>query len=52
MGIMDDAKNAASGHEDQTDAAIKKGGDVAEDKTGGKYDDQIESGEKKADQAI
>jgi hypothetical protein len=47
MGIMDDAKKMAAGHEDQTDAAIDKAGD-AKDKTGGKNDDQVETAESKA----
>ncbi len=55
MGFMDKAKEALAGHSDKVadavdqhseriDDAIDKTGDFANDKTGGKYADQINSG--------
>jgi hypothetical protein len=52
MGLLDRANDALEGHEKQTDAAIKKAGDVVDGKTGGKHTEQIEKGEVKADEAI
>ncbi len=42
MGFLDDAKKLVDEHDEQVDAAIEKGGDLADDKTGGKYADQID----------
>lgn len=44
MGIFDKAKDAAQGHEEQVGAGIDKGTDALNEKTGGKYGDQIDKG--------
>jgi len=43
-GFMDKAEEFADQHDQQVDQGIEKAGDLAEEKTGGKYDDQIERG--------
>ncbi len=55
MGFLDDAKDladkgldAAGDHKDTIKGGIDKGADFASDKTGGKYDEHIDTG---ADQA-
>jgi hypothetical protein len=55
MGFMDKFKGmfgkgmeAAAGHEDKIEEGIDKVADVADDKTGGKYSGQIDSGAEKA----
>jgi len=45
MGFMDKAKDAAQDHPEQVESGVEKGGDFADDKTGGKYTDQIDKGE-------
>ena len=52
MGLMDEAKELAdkakelaSGHEDQAKAALDKAGDLIDDKTGDKYQDQVDKGQ-------
>lgn len=52
MGLMDKAKGALSGHEDKTDQAIDKAGDMVDDKTGGKHADKVDVAQQKADDAI
>ena len=58
MGFMDKAKEAAAGHSDKVadavdqhseriDSAIDKAGELANEKTGGKYADQIDAGSAK-----
>ena len=42
MGFLDDAKKLVDEHDEQVDEAIEKAGDLADDKTGGKYADQID----------
>jgi len=43
------AKDFAGEHDKQSDEALDKAADFASDKTGGKYDSQIQSGEDKAE---
>jgi hypothetical protein len=52
MGLLDDAKGLADkakglvkGHEDQVEQAVEKAGDLIDDKTGDKYQDQIDKGQ-------
>lgn len=52
MGLFDKAKDALSGHEDQVDQATDKAGDFANEKTGGKYEDQINQGQERLDGAL
>ena len=42
MGFLDDAKKFADEHDDQVDAAIEKAGDLADQKTHGKYSGQVD----------
>lgn len=47
MGIgdfADKAKDLASEHEDEVKEGIDKASDMADEKTGGKYSDQIDQG--------
>ena len=52
MGFLDKlkktAKDAAEDHGDKIEGAVDKIADIADDKTGGKYSGQIDSGAEKA----
>jgi MT0933-like antitoxin protein len=52
MGFMDKMKEMVSGHKDQASGAIDKAGDVADDKTGGKYADKVDTAQEKAKDAL
>jgi hypothetical protein len=56
MGFLDDAlnkaKDAVSGHEDQVSDALDKASDIADEKTGGKFGDQIDAGVDQAKGAL
>ncbi|MCA1983152.1 antitoxin [Nocardioides nematodiphilus] len=56
MGFLDDAldkaKDAIADHPDQVSEALDKAGEFASDKTGGKFDGQIEGGLDKAKDAL
>jgi hypothetical protein len=43
-GFMDKAKEFADDHDEQVDQGLEKAGDFADDKTGGKYGEQIDRG--------
>jgi hypothetical protein len=45
MGIFDKAKEALSDHPEQVDKGIDKLGDLADEKTGGKYADKVDQGQ-------
>ena len=45
MGIFDKAKDALSEHSEQVDQGIDKGGDLVDEKTGGKYVGQVDQGQ-------
>jgi hypothetical protein len=45
MGIFDKAKDALSEHSEQVDQGIDKGGDLVDEKTGGKYVSQVDKGQ-------
>jgi MT0933-like antitoxin protein len=47
--FMDNAKKLASEHEDATDGGFDKAAEFAKEKSGGKYDSQVEGGERKAE---
>jgi hypothetical protein len=47
--FMDDAKKLAGEHQDAADEGFDKAEQFAEDKTGGKYDTQIQGAEQKAE---
>jgi hypothetical protein len=48
MGIFDRAKEALSGHNEQVEAVIDKAGDFIDEKTEGKYVEQIDQGQRLA----
>ena len=48
MGIFDRAKDALSGHSEQVAAAIDKAGDFVDEKTEGKYAEQVDKGQEMA----
>jgi hypothetical protein len=50
--LGDDAKKAASEHSDQTDEGLKKAGEFADDKTGNKYDSEVQKGEQAAENQV
>ena len=43
-GFLDKAREAADQHDDKVDQGLEKAGDFADQKTGGKYDEQIDKG--------
>lgn len=43
-GFLDKAKDLAEQHDDKVDQGLEKAGDFADQKTGGKYDEQIDKG--------
>ncbi|WP_446664372.1 antitoxin [Flexivirga sp. B27] len=49
MGLFDSAKDKASelagDNKDKVDEGVEKAGDAVDDKTGGKFSDQIDSGQ-------
>ena len=47
--FMDDAKKLAGEHQNEADEGFDKATQFAEDKAGGKHDDQIEGAERKAE---
>ena len=47
--FMDQAKKLASEHSDVADQGMDKAAEMAGEKTGGKYDSQIQAGEQKAE---
>ena len=52
MGFMDKVKGMLSGHRDQAERGIEKGGDMIDDRTGGKYADQVDKGQDAARDAL
>lgn len=45
MGIFDSAKDLLKGHEAEAAAAVDKAGDMIDEKTGGKYAEQVDQGQ-------
>ena len=52
MSILDKLKGLLKGKGDQANSAIDKAADVADDKTGGKYSDQIDTAAEKAKDVV
>ena len=52
MGFMDKAKGMLQGKGDQAEDLIDKAADLANDKTGGKHADKIDSAAQKAKDAV
>ena len=48
MGIFDKAKDALSGQEDKVDAGVEQAGDIVDEKTEGKYAEQVDQGQEMA----
>ena len=48
-GFMDKAKEFADEHPDQVDQGMDKAGNFADEKTGGRYSNQIQEGEQRAE---
>lgn len=42
MGVFDKAKDVASDHPDQVEQGIEKGGDAADERTGGKHEEHVD----------
>jgi MT0933-like antitoxin protein len=47
--FMHDAEQMASEHSDVVDKGVQEAGQMAEDKTGGKFDSEIQSAEQQAE---
>lgn len=45
MGFLDKAKEMLGKHEEKVEGAVDKVADMVDDKTGGKYADQIDKGQ-------
>jgi MT0933-like antitoxin protein len=48
MSLIDKVKNFLSQHEAQVDQAIDKAGDIADQRTGSKYSEQIDKAQEQA----
>ena len=48
MGIFDKAKDAMSGQQDKVDAGVEKAGDMVDERTEGKYAEQVDQGQEMA----
>ncbi|WP_328873102.1 antitoxin [Streptomyces sp. NBC_00287] len=45
MSVMDKLKSMLKGHEDQAGKGVDKAGDFADEKTQGKYQSQVDTGQ-------
>ena len=52
MGLLDKAKAWVGGNKSQAHSAVDKGADIADDRTGGKYTEKIDTGAEKASEQI
>ncbi len=52
MGFLDKAKDLLSQNADKVDSAIDKAGDIVDQKTGGKYAEQVDKAQEAAKKAI
>jgi|AmaraimetFIIA100_FD_contig_41_3375644_length_330_multi_4_in_0_out_0_1 antitoxin protein of toxin-antitoxin system len=52
MGLLDKAKSLLSQNKDKANTAVDKGGDMLDDKTGGKYAGQVDTAQEKAKDLI
>lgn len=52
MGIFDRAKEALSGHSEQVNSVIDKAGDFIDEKTEGKYAEQVDQGQQVAKEKL
>jgi hypothetical protein len=52
MGLMDTVKGGIGGNKDKVKGGIDKGGDVVDEKTGGKYVSQVDKAQDTAKDAV
>ncbi|MEU9862734.1 antitoxin [Streptomyces sp. NPDC047971] len=52
MGIMDKLKGMMGQHPDKADQAVERGGDMIDQKTGGKHAAKVDQGQQKAQEYI
>lgn len=52
MGLFDKAGDLAKEHEDKIEAGIDKVGDIIDEKTGGKYSEQVDQAQKTANEQL
>jgi MT0933-like antitoxin protein len=52
MSIMDKVKSLLGQHSDQAKGAVDKAGDAVDDRTGGKFTSQVDTGQEQADKFI
>jgi len=48
VGLLDKAKSLLSQNKDTAKGAVDKGGDAVDEKTGGKYQDKVDTAQEKA----
>ncbi|MEU9383275.1 antitoxin [Streptomyces sp. NPDC048279] len=48
MSMLDKLKGMLKGHEDQAKQGVEKGGDMIDQRTGNKYQSQVDMGQRKA----
>ncbi|TSD96651.1 antitoxin [Skermania sp. ID1734] len=51
-GLADKAKDLASEHKDQVEAAVEKAGDIVDEKTGGKFAQVVDKAQEAAKNAL
>jgi len=52
MGLLDKIKGMVGGNSAKAKGAVDKGAQIADDKTGGKYSEHIDTGAEKAKEGI
>lgn len=52
MSLLDKAKSLLSQNKDKAKGAVDKGGDVVDERTGGKYQDKVDTAQEKANDYI
>ncbi|MEV7320110.1 antitoxin [Streptomyces sp. NPDC093970] len=52
MSMLDKLKGMLKGHEDQARQGVEKGGDMIDQRTGNKYQSQVDTGQRKASDYI
>ncbi|MEU9344010.1 antitoxin [Streptomyces sp. NPDC048278] len=52
MSMLDKLKGMLKGHEDQARQGVQKGGDMIDQRTGNKYQSQVDMAQKQADDYI
>ncbi|MFK0158402.1 antitoxin [Streptomyces sp. NPDC090499] len=52
MSMLDKLKGMLKGHEDQARQGVQKGGDMIDERTGNKYQSQVDTAQKQADDYI